>query len=246
MKQAHTSNWIRYLHNAVSWACTFQHDGIGGHPSFNSQEELIDHMSVVHSNSLKTEELHTIARKCKVTQLRKMDTCPLCSDPHFAVGHDIDSDEAQVDIDPQDRVIRESANHARIASFVGRHLKSLAFLALQKLLDEPEQTSDRESSMGHNTSERPVRAGSYPSLDYESELDEPLDFRDEPSESETLLNEEGHPLPEAQNTDMYEHLMANLSAYNQKEDPVMLYFHGAKLASQGIKVLHNPLHATVE
>ncbi|KAH8600195.1 hypothetical protein B0O99DRAFT_682639 [Bisporella sp. PMI_857] len=196
MKQAHTAIWIRHLHNTRSWVCPIPHTSLyAGETSFNSCDELYNHMTLIHSGSHKHSELRAISRKSEVRHPRNVDTCPLCGDCHSSYKpSEAEPDPEPETLDAEERTIRDSANHARISPFVGRHLKSLAFFALRKLLEEPDDDNGARGS-GHTSKSLAIDSVHSPHrADPEDSVTEPstLSFEDEPRVSpEDFENLEG-------------------------------------------------------
>lgn len=271
MRQAHTTTWIRHLHtsDAVSWVCPMHHaNTYTGQTMFGSHGDLYGHMTQVHQDSLKDSEIVAMVKRSETRKPRSMDICPLCGDRHSPTRDAIDNDTPH-NLDDQEQAIRDSANHARIAPFVGRHLKSLAFFALRKLLDEPDEDDEGKYS---DKSDKKVAIDSANSRVREDPDDEAtelstLSFDDEPKvpfeASETSMAEAGSvrpdsgtleqqipPTPTSEIEDMYD-LMAQ-QPYDAEDDQKLksLFSRAAETAtspgpSPVLSSLHSPSDLSV-
>lgn len=266
MRQAHTTTWIRHLHtsDAVSWVCPMHHaTTYTDQTMFGSHGDLYGHMTQVHHNSLTETEIVAISRRSEIKTPRSMDICPLCGDRH-SPDKDTTDNYTPHNLDDQEQAIRDSANHARIAPFVGRHLKSLAFFTLRKLLDEPDEDDEEEDP---DKSDKKVAIDSANSRTREDPDDEAtelstLSFDDEPKvpfeASETSMAEAGSvradggvleqdipPTPTSEMEDMYD--LIKPQTYNPEEDQNLKSFFSRPLeaatsprASPSLTSLHSP------
>ncbi|OIW25725.1 hypothetical protein CONLIGDRAFT_708489 [Coniochaeta ligniaria NRRL 30616] len=237
MRQAHTTTWIRHLHmsDAVSWVCPIYHaKTYTGQTVFSSHDDLYEHMTRIHSDSLKETEIAAISRRSETKKPRSMEICPLCDDRHSPNGHAADNDTPD-NLDDQEQAIRDSANHARLAPFVGRHLKSLAFFVLRKLLDEPDEADEAKDSEHSDTNVAIDSANSrlredpdddateLSTLSFDDQPNAPLEVSKTPMTDEESMRADGRILeqdipltPTSEVADMYD--LLDQKPYNAEED----------------------------
>ncbi|KGO36167.1 hypothetical protein PEX1_083240 [Penicillium expansum] len=85
MQTIHTPQWIRYIHNPLSWKCPEPECHSTSTIEFASekeaQESLINHMKQEHFE-LDEDELHHLASVSIIPKPRAVDICPICGDDH--------------------------------------------------------------------------------------------------------------------------------------------------------------------
>ncbi|RDW85690.1 hypothetical protein BP5796_04015 [Coleophoma crateriformis] len=80
MHKAHTTHWVRYLHNTYHWNCPVCHD-ISPIEFISKQEmeqNLIGHLGQSHSAIIKKSNRRHLASVSGVPRHRPLDTCPIC------------------------------------------------------------------------------------------------------------------------------------------------------------------------
>jgi hypothetical protein len=77
MNETHTEAWSQYIYS-TTWHCTLQHDYVPD--SFQTADELYNHLEAVHREVSQSRELLALAQKSKVLEPRKADICPLCNE----------------------------------------------------------------------------------------------------------------------------------------------------------------------
>ncbi|KAJ5511152.1 hypothetical protein N7453_003255 [Penicillium expansum] len=85
MQTIHTPQWIRYIHNPLSWKCPEPECHSTSTIEFASEKEaqegLINHMKQEHFE-LDEDELHHLASVSIIPKPRAVDICPICGDDH--------------------------------------------------------------------------------------------------------------------------------------------------------------------
>ena len=77
MNETHTEAWSQFIHSTM-WRCVFHHDNAPD--SFQTVDELYNHLKQVHRENFNSGESLALAQKSQVLEPRKPDICPLCNE----------------------------------------------------------------------------------------------------------------------------------------------------------------------
>lgn len=116
MQRIHTIEWERHVHT-TKWHCTMEHTHIPENiEEFDNKNELIQHLSNAHGDTLTRSQILARTRRSKITSTRDPFTCPLCDrQPDDILSH------------------TEEKRYALLWKHIARHLKALAFYSLYYL-----------------------------------------------------------------------------------------------------------------
>ena len=144
MRDAHTGNWLQLLHNRTTWACSISHESPLNF-TFNSREELVEHISYFHRKRFTAAGANLIQRfaeKSRIRIPRSSSICPICQVPVGELPGNQPKDAVEIPTERPSVDMALSVEAVKLSRHVAAHLKILAFKSLRGLVGDFGEGSD--------------------------------------------------------------------------------------------------------